>query len=113
MANISMYICSDCGCAFDKPWTRCEQEVHTELDDRPVEYLYYDICPECQGEDFEEADYCEYCGDVVRKTELIGSCVCKACMEQIITSRDDIVSAYIKEDMAAFGEWLHEHMEMF
>ena len=108
-----MYICNDCHAAFDEPGYRVERECHAWLDDKPVREECYPICPECGSENFEEADYCEYCGDVVRKTELIGGCVCEKCLEEIFHGRSDLVRAYILEDKAAFGEWLHEHMEMF
>jgi len=114
MAGVGMYICHKCGAVFDEPNIRTEREMHNEfLPEIVWEDLHFPICPECGGNDFDEAALCEYCGDVVRKTELIGGCVCEKCLEEIFHGRSDLVRAYILEDKAAFGEWLHEHMEMF
>ena len=109
-----MYICSDCGRSFDEPGYRVEREVHAELDDRPVRVLWYPICPECGGEDYTEADYCDYCDEPVSLDALIGGCLCGKCLKEIICCRDDMVKAFFEEmpDMKdALAAYCHEHLQ--
>lgn len=53
-----MYKCNKCGEVFDEPESREET-----LSYDPVYKEYYNVCPYCGSEDFEDATLCSVCGN--------------------------------------------------
>lgn len=74
-----MYICTACGCVFDKPSSY--REYHTELDGNP--YETFSCCPSCQDTGYEEAVECDVCGDIVPQSEMavmgLAGCEVRVC----------------------------------
>ncbi len=56
-----MFVCNDCGAAFEKP---AEREETTWAWGVPEEYIL-SSCPVCGGDDFSEGVKCEVCGETV------------------------------------------------
>ena len=54
-----MFICTDCGCIFERPKVVTERHG---LGEPPYEKL--EICPECGGA-FVPVKRCNYCGEVI------------------------------------------------
>ena len=102
-----MYICPECGSTFSEP--SVYGEVHTELDDRPVEY--FSCCPNCGEGGFEEALCCDYCENWFCTDDLIGGTLCRDCLEELAEQRKDIVKAFIMADAEAFAEYAHDYLD--
>lgn len=113
MAGVGMYICHKCGAVFDEPNIRIEREMHSEfLPEIVWEDLHFPICPECGGNDFDEAALCEYCMNEFDADDLIGGTLCKGCLDEILRGRGDLVRAYIMGDPEAFVEYLNGNPEL-
>jgi hypothetical protein len=98
-----MFICPECGCLFEE--AARFGEVHNELDEKAIEY--FSCCPNCGDLNFEEAVRCDYCEEEFREDDLIGGTLCKDCLEEIISARQDVVKAYILTDREAFADFVH------
>ena len=98
-----MLICPECGFLFEEPARY--GEIHTELDDKAIEY--FSCCPNCGDTNFEEAVRCDYCEEEFLEGKLIGGTLCPDCLEEILKARQDIVKAYILTDREAFADFVH------
>ena len=80
---MAWYYCNDCGSVFQENEIRVVtgEDRHWWLDDCPVERWTELHCPECDSEDIDEAEYCDYCGDAFRPEDLTDG-ICQACLEK-------------------------------
>ena len=107
MGNIrSRYICRECGYVFEEP-SRV-QEIHHEVDGRQVEIFC--VCPNCGDTFFEDAITCGYCEEEYAEDDMVAKLFCKKCIDEMIRCRQDIVKAYIGEDLESFAEFADEYM---
>lgn len=74
------YYCKDCGKVMRESEIHVEtgEDIHWWLDDCPAERWTEWYCPDCGGEDLEEAVFCDYCGDPFRPEDLTDG-VCARC----------------------------------
>lgn len=73
-----MYRCKDCGVFFDEPYEVYDDPSPAGVSLPRGHYVYYE-CPECGGDDFEEAKECPCCGD-----HYVGDTViCEDCIESL------------------------------
>lgn len=79
-----MYKCRCCNHKFYE-W---EQETHREKHD---DYYseYFDVCPVCGSNDYEETLYCKICGEEFLKEELYGGKVCEDCIDEFVPDKDN------------------------
>lgn len=103
-----MWICDDCGAVFEEPGSY--REIHTELDDMPVEMV--SCCPECGGGFWTEAKMCPRCEEYYSVDDLIGGKLCKGCLDEIIKMNSDVVRKYIDADRDAFAEFAAEELNL-
>ena len=111
MAGLGMYICHKCGAVFDEPNVRTEREMHSEfLPEIVWEDLHFPICPECGGDDFDEASQCCACMREFDADSLIGGILCGECLEKILDTGGGMVKSYIMQDPEAFAEYMLDEM---
>lgn len=78
-----MYKCRNCNHVFEEG----EQKRHVEHhEDCYTEY--FDLCPVCGSEDFDETLYCKICGGEFLKEELYGGKICEDCIDEFVPERD-------------------------
>ena len=77
------FYCPDCESFMDENEALCfTPEVHTELDEKPVEWVSNLRCIYCNGEHLEDAGECEECGELFRSSELDENGLCPDCREE-------------------------------
>lgn len=54
-------------------------EVHTELDEKPIEWVSWLRCIYCNNEDLEDAAECEECGELFPESLLDENGLCADC----------------------------------
>lgn len=77
-----MYICNNCGCEFEIEEAKVLYETHG-FDSPPFEKIT--VCPNCESDDFDEALYCDCCGEPISKTAkhyetTVGDIFCEDCI---------------------------------
>lgn len=82
-----MFKCVTCGEVFDTPETK--SSYLCECGESSV-YEGYGVCPNCQSDEFEEAQKCEVCGEYMLEDEIFGD-VCEGCIQQY---ENDIQGCY-------------------
>lgn len=113
-----MYICIHCGHHFDEPHNRYNRRWSDSDDSQQY-------CPNCGSEDFEEAEKCVVCGEIVAENKIVGH-VCRDCLKKYVTRenamkyaldcdqdvdepadlREDRLEKYCFEDIYDFAEWV-------
>lgn len=76
-----MYICNICHETFSEPADQLEP--HPELDGSPCEH--FPVCPNCFGDDFEEAIQCDICGEWKHEDEMLDGHYCYDCLKDAVT----------------------------
>ncbi len=76
--------CESCGSIFTHDEIRIvtHRTVHYWLDDKPTDFEYEWLCPECGSACIEEAEYCEICGEPLRPSDLVDG-LCEICREEV------------------------------
>lgn len=83
MANY--YICKHCdGYMEAREASVFVPEIHYELDEKPTEWLHELRCIYCNApeDELEEAEFCDYCGDIFQLEELEDG-LCPACQKKL------------------------------
>ena len=59
-------------------------QVHTELDDKPTEWVSENRCIYCNADEtmLDEAEPCAMCEEWFPIGELVSRCVCRQCLEE-------------------------------
>lgn len=60
-----MIICNECGAVFDEP-----KGVFNKVGELPTDGHYESVCPECGGDDIEDAERCHGCDEYKAKSTL-------------------------------------------
>lgn len=101
-----MYICRDCGCAFDTPVEICDDPSPAGVSLSAGCYVYQE-CPECGSDDFTEAYECERCGSY----HADDSYLCPDCKEEFgialreVKGRFKLDQSTFEEEVAAYFGW--------
>lgn len=68
-----MYICLDCGEAFDREDSGTSREWIGEdrYESNSSGWMYYTVCPRCGSDEIAEAEQCDECGEYYDKTDMI------------------------------------------
>ena len=72
-----MFYCNDCQETFDEPKTEY-QSVPYGMGNAHFDYY---VCPYCNSDDFEEADTCRECNEVITDENNYGG-LCKSCIAE-------------------------------
>lgn len=75
-----MWYCNECRSEFEDP--KVEVELHSEVDGKREEY--FEVCPICGSEDFEEEETCALCDlDKPHLTDCGGKYICEDCIDKV------------------------------
>ena len=93
-----MWVCESCGAAFPEP-----KSV-------PFYREYFDGCPECDSLLIsQDATQCICCEEWHTDEDMVGH-LCKACLNDILSDRQDLLISYALEDVDAFSEFAEEKL---
>lgn len=73
-----MYICKDCGAVFEEPGIVYDDPSPAGVA-LPSGSYAYEECPDCGGDDFEEARHCDRCDEYYLGDKIL----CDSCMEEL------------------------------
>ena len=81
---MNYFYCSDCQSFMDENEALCwTPEVHTELDDKPTEWVSHLRCIYCGSDNLEDACECDHCGELFIRTMLDDNWLCEDCRKEI------------------------------
>lgn len=84
VCRVQYFICNNCDSIMDEIEATClRQEVHTELDGHPTEWIWELRCIYCGSDDLEEAELCEKCDEYYPVSEMTDG-LCKRCYERMM-----------------------------
>ena len=107
MESVMDWICCDCGAAFNESEARTQTLVTPT--ERGGKIESYPFCPECGSDNLERASYCCRCGKPYLYKELRGGYYCDSCL---IEMQDPYhMRWFIREELDAFAEFMHEQRE--
>lgn len=101
-----MYICKECGEVFPEP--NIKTEYHPAGDGFVREDFGY--CPSCGSSGWEEARYCNLCGEVVPDSDY-GFHICGKCERDALDKLRDFVAGLTREERA-YLSWKIEGEEL-
>lgn len=77
---MSYFYCRDCDSFMDEIESICMiQEVHTELENKPTEWIGERRCLYCGSDNLEEAAECAECGEMFPVSMLDENDLCENC----------------------------------
>ena len=77
---MSYYYCKDCDSFMDEIESICMiPEIHTELDNKPTEWITERRCLYCGSDNLEEAAECAECGEIFPVSMLDENDLCENC----------------------------------
>lgn len=80
----SYFWCRQCDSYMDNiEALQFQPEVHTELDEKPTEWIAENRCIYCGSDDLTDAGWCEECGELFPDTLLDENGICEACREKL------------------------------
>ena len=105
MIHDAVWYCNDCKHTFEEPKKIPGHGCVPHDWDSPDEY----VCPYCDSDDFQLADWCAECDCVFPQSELQDG-FCKDCIDKLI---DEDGPKFLKQDeyaKAEFTWWLHNRL---
>ena len=70
-----MYKCYSCGEVFDEFAKRIEK-VGNSTDSLAPADLVFDVCPNCNEDDYTEVEWCKVCENEYTEEDYCGKCLC-------------------------------------
>jgi hypothetical protein len=100
-----MYICEHCGEVFEEP---------LEIEDRPVdefpETISYYYCPNCQRDNYEEAQECKICGKYFPKYHCVE--FCEECQIKVKKAFNTLIEENFTEAEIELINMMYQEMEI-
>lgn len=109
-----MFKCNCCGNIFEEGEEGTRREYIGSFWGAPA-YKEYDVCPSCRSDDFDEAENCEICGEVVASDDCYDG-VCPNCIVKNFMNWE-LCKRACKNDkqpyeLSAFWAWVFEDDEI-
>lgn len=83
-----VYYCAECDAFMDEiEALTFYPEVHTELEERPIEWIGELRCIYCNSDNLEETSYCEGCGELFPESWLEDG-LCEECRREEESNND-------------------------